>query len=63
MSFFGVSLAFDDGWKSAVTQAAPLLRQFDFPATFYVISNRLSQDFPEYVNPQDLRRLVNEGIS
>jgi peptidoglycan/xylan/chitin deacetylase (PgdA/CDA1 family) len=61
MSSFGVSLAFDDGWKSAVTQAAPLLRQFDFPATFYVISNRLSEDFPEYVHPQDLHRLVAEG--
>src|SRR6266481_5962529 len=58
---FFVSLTFDDGWKSAITNAAPLLARFGMPATFYIISDCVFGCRDEYMNVDDLRALTLAG--
>ena len=36
-----VSLTFDDGYRDAVTEVAPVLQEFGFPATFFVVGAAL----------------------
>ncbi|MEK7649989.1 MAG: polysaccharide deacetylase family protein [Patescibacteria group bacterium] len=54
-----VSLSFDDGWKSAIMSAYPLLEKYRMPATFYIISDRLTDEHSEYMSPEDLRVLAS----
>jgi len=56
-----ISLTFDDGWKSAVERARPLLEKYGMPASFYIISNRLGDEHQEYMNADDLRALGARG--
>ena len=57
-----VSLTLDDGWKSAVEHAFPLLTKYDVPATFYIISKTLNDtEFPLYMNSGDLNLLASHG--
>ena len=37
-------VTFDDGYKNNFTQALPVLRELDIPATFYVVTNVSSSD-------------------
>jgi peptidoglycan/xylan/chitin deacetylase (PgdA/CDA1 family) len=39
-----VSLTFDDGYLDAVTQAAPILQEFGFPATFFIVGAALDPE-------------------
>lgn len=59
--FFQVSLTFDDGWKSAIEHAFPLLEKYRVPATFYVISEKVGPEHQEYMDVGDLRTLVAHG--
>lgn len=56
-----VSLTFDDGWKSAVERAYPLLEQYGIPATFYIISSMVDKQQKEYMNREDLHLLASRG--
>jgi len=56
-----ISLTFDDGWKSAIQEAEPLLLRYGMPATFYIISDRVPDKHTEYMNVSDLRTLVTHG--
>ncbi len=56
-----VSLTFDDGWRSAIERAYPLLEEYALPATFYIISDRINEAHPEYMDAKDLRVLVSHG--
>jgi peptidoglycan/xylan/chitin deacetylase (PgdA/CDA1 family)/glycosyltransferase involved in cell wall biosynthesis len=38
-----VALTFDDGYQDALTTASPLLEEFGFPATFFVVSRALQE--------------------
>jgi peptidoglycan/xylan/chitin deacetylase (PgdA/CDA1 family) len=49
-----VAITFDDGWKSSLA-AAKILEEFDFAATFYVLSGAFSD--PEYFSENDVIRL------
>lgn len=62
MTPFIVSLTFDDGWKSAITDAFPILEEYHLPATFYIISKTLDDKiFPQYMNLADLKMLQIHG--
>lgn len=61
MHTFWISLSFDDGWKSAITHAFPVLQKYNLPATFYVISDRVDPVQNEYMDRADLRVLVSAG--
>lgn len=58
-----VSVSFDDGWKSAITNAEPLLAKYRMPATFYIISERPEDTYrwSEYMDANDLRTLAARG--
>ncbi len=55
-----VVLTIDDGYKSVLTGALPLLRQFDFPATLFV--NTANVGHQGYLNWGELKTLAASGI-
>lgn len=67
-----VALTFDDGLRDFITDAAPILKRFGFPATLYVVAGRVGEtsdwlsDLGEGQRPMldrdELRQLVEQGI-
>ncbi len=55
-----VALTFDDGYEDAYTTVLPLLQQFGFTATFYIISGRVGQ--PGYMSWEQLGALRDAGM-
>src|SRR5438270_1180028 len=55
-----VVITFDDGCETDALIAAPLLAQFGFKATFYVIAGRVG--LRGYLSPVQLRELSAEGF-
>ena len=58
-----VVLTFDDGNKSDVTFVAPLLQEYGFKATFFIIEglNFLTNE-EHYVTWDEVQRLYEEGF-
>lgn len=56
-----VVLTFDDGDKDQVTNALPILKQFGYTATFYIITGHL-HDAP-YMDEADVRLLHDSGMT
>ncbi len=55
-----VALTFDDGYMDAYTAALPLLQQYGFDATFYIVSGFIGQ--PNYMGWDELRALRDAGM-
>jgi peptidoglycan/xylan/chitin deacetylase (PgdA/CDA1 family) len=55
-----VALTFDDGCESDLLYAAPLLKQLNFGATFYITTGFLEK--PGYLSRSQLRELVALGF-
>jgi len=55
-----IVLTFDDGYVDFYMQAWPILKQYGFNATIYVITNRLDQ--PGFLTSDQLVSLANAGI-
>lgn len=57
-----VSISIDDGWKSAITAAFPILQKHALPATFFIVTEFLPDShFPHYLNAGDLAVLNQAG--
>jgi len=56
----GVALTFDDGSETDLLSAAPILRQADFSATFYITVGFLAKR--GYLSPLQLRELSDQGF-
>lgn len=54
-----LSFTFDDGKASIFSEAFPILSDYHFPATVYVISNEVDQ--PEYLTLNQLQYLSSSG--
>jgi hypothetical protein len=50
-----VMIGFDDGWKSQITYAKPILDKYGLKASFFVVCN--------YVNSGDIRRMNWQDIA
>ena len=57
----GVVITFDDGWLDNYTNVLPLLRQFGFKATVFVVSDFIGQ--PGYLTWDQLREMQLSGIA
>jgi peptidoglycan/xylan/chitin deacetylase (PgdA/CDA1 family) len=56
----GVALTFDDGYADAYEYALPLLQEYGFVATFYIITDRVGQ--PGYMTWEQITALKNAGM-
>jgi peptidoglycan/xylan/chitin deacetylase (PgdA/CDA1 family) len=52
-------ITIDDGWYDGYTYAFPIMRDYGFVATFYVISSRI--DAPDFLSAAQLRALEAAG--
>lgn len=64
-----VAITFDDGYRSLLTTAAPLLERYGFPATAFVTTRWLetdeldpAADAAALLTPDDVRELVARGF-
>lgn len=59
-----VVITFDDGAKDNYTEAYPALKQYQFPATIFVITQRMGTAFDsvEYLTWEQVREMSEAGI-
>ncbi|MFA5801706.1 MAG: polysaccharide deacetylase family protein [Thermoleophilia bacterium] len=55
-----VMLTLDDGYLDNYTVAAPILEKYDFPATFYIVSEMVGT--PEYMTWEQVAGLDSKGM-
>lgn len=55
-----IVLTFDDGYVGTYTYAFPILKEFGFKATIFMISDSVNN--PSYLNVEQLKELSNYGI-
>lgn len=58
-----IILTFDDGYIDAYTTVFPILREFGFNGTFFIITGRADANDPIYVNWQQIREMAATGMS
>jgi len=58
-----VVITFDDGYRSVLTQAAPLLRERDWPFTVFVSTDYVDSGYSAYLSWDELRRLTTLGAT
>ena len=57
-----VMLGFDDGWKSQITYAKPILDKYGFKASFFVVCNYVNSGNIRRMNWQDIATLQKDGM-
>lgn len=57
----GVIITFDDGHESNLTIAVPILKRYNFRASFFITTDRIGT--PGYMDPAQLRELKKAGMS
>jgi peptidoglycan/xylan/chitin deacetylase (PgdA/CDA1 family) len=55
-------LGFDDGWKSQITYAKPILDKYGFKASFFVVCNYVNSGNIDRMNWQDIAVLQRDGM-
>jgi peptidoglycan/xylan/chitin deacetylase (PgdA/CDA1 family) len=55
-----VIISFDDGWEDQFVYAVPLLEKYNYPATFFVVTNFVGSS--GFVSWSQLQRLLVEGM-
>jgi peptidoglycan/xylan/chitin deacetylase (PgdA/CDA1 family) len=55
-----IAITFDDGCETDLIGAAPILKEFNFKATFFVVAGFLGK--PGYLTPSQLQELSNAGF-
>lgn len=58
-----VAITFDGGYRSALKNAVPLLREYGLPYTVFVAPDHADQNVPQYMNWDDLRALSRDGLA
>jgi len=57
-----IIITIDDGYADAYTNAFPLLREYGFTASFFVITDFVNERRPEYVSWDQLREMAAAGM-
>lgn len=57
-----VAITFDDGYKDNVDIALPILREFGFVATFFIVTSWLDSNGDRYRGYTDVERINSEGV-
>ncbi|MGC2572494.1 MAG: polysaccharide deacetylase family protein, partial [Candidatus Nitrosopolaris sp.] len=55
-------IGFDDGWKSQITYAKPILDKYGFKASFFVVCNYADSGNIKRMNWQDIAALQKDGM-
>ena len=55
-------IGFDDGWKSQITYAKPILDKYGFNASFFVVCNYANSGDIRRMNWQDIATLQQDGM-
>lgn len=58
-----VILTFDDGYRDAYTVAYPILKKYDFAATFYIITDYIEKGNPRYLAWDQVREMKAGGMN
>jgi peptidoglycan/xylan/chitin deacetylase (PgdA/CDA1 family) len=58
-----IVLTFDDGYIDAYTNVLPILRQFGFTATFFIVTNPVDANNPAYMSWADIQQMAAAGMS
>lgn len=58
-----VVITFDDGYRSVLTEAAPLLQQRSWPFTVFVSTDYVDSGYGAYLSWDELRRLIAMGAN
>ena len=53
-----IILSFDDGWKNQYKYAVPVLEKYNFPATFFIVTNYFNSNYGAYMNWDNLKDLT-----
>lgn len=62
-NFKPVILTFDDGYKDAFDNAFPLLKKYGFTAAFYIITNYVEKNNPNYMSWDNIKELKKAGMN
>ena len=57
-----IMIGFDDGWKSQITYAKPILDKYGFKASFFVVCNYVNSGELRRMNWQDIAALQKDGM-
>src|SRR5215471_7675865 len=57
-----VMIGFDDGWKSQITYAKPILDKYGFKASFFVVCDYANSGNIRRMNWQDIAALQKDGM-
>ncbi len=55
-----IVLTFDDGWKEHYSEAFPVLKQYGFPATFFIITDSVGHS--AYMNWEQVQEMSAAGM-
>jgi peptidoglycan/xylan/chitin deacetylase (PgdA/CDA1 family) len=58
-----VLLTFDDGYRDAYTNAFPILKEFGFTGTFFVVSGFIDSGSSEYLTWEQVKTMAKAGMS
>jgi peptidoglycan/xylan/chitin deacetylase (PgdA/CDA1 family) len=56
-----IAITFDDGWRTQLTDAAPIMREYGFRATFYLISTYANGADTRVMSWHDIEMLMSDG--
>lgn len=57
-----VILTFDDGYRDNYANAFPVLRDMGFPATFFIITDFVTEERPEYLTWDQIKEMAAGGM-